>query len=220
MCGRYANVIDTWDDWAEAFQPWPADAVATGYNIAPSMSAPALTSAGVQSMQWGLTPAWSAQASARYATFNARLETVAAKPTFKQAWRQGQTCLVPALGYYEWRSTRTGKQPYFIRAKHGQPLVFAGLYEPARHDNPATFTIMTRAADPAMSRLHPRMPVLAAVRDAAGWLSGDTDCAIRMQRPALRVYAVGAQVNPVRNDDASLVTPLAGPTHSADRFSA
>ena len=214
MCGRYANAIETLYDWAEVFDRWPADAGATGYNIAPSMSAPVLTAAGIRSMRWGLMPSWSAQASIHYATFNARLETVAVKPAFRQAWRRGQTCLIPALGYYEWQPASGGKQPYFIRANNGHPLVFAGLYEPAHHDGPASFTMITRAADAAMSRLHPRIPVLAAVRDAHDWLGGDTECVDSMRRPGLHVYAVGTQVNAVRHTGANLVEPLAGCTHS------
>ena len=77
--------------------------VAIGYNIAPTQMIPVVTKEGWLATRWGMIAPWSSEISSRFATFNARNETVAEKATFRGAWKEGQRCAIPALGYYEWK---------------------------------------------------------------------------------------------------------------------
>lgn len=207
MCGRYANHVERMREWVDIVKDWPSGSI-TGYNVAPSMQVPVLTQHSTQVMRWGLIPSWSKQGSNKFATFNARLESIDAKPAFSSAWNQRQTCLLPALGYYEWRVEDGRKQPYFVRSKSGQPLVFAGLYEPEHDDIPASCTILTKQADPAMAKLHPRIPLMASLENARDWLAGDVAISQHMLRPDLQVYAVDTKVNNVRSSGEELIQPL------------
>ncbi len=101
-------------DWAVILQDWPA-AVVTGFNVVPSQTIAAFTPDGGLAARWGLVPSWSQTVSSKYATFNARLESVADKPAFRSVWSHGQRCLIPALGYYEWKTETGGKQPLAVQ---------------------------------------------------------------------------------------------------------
>ncbi len=212
MCGRFANHVTAMHDWAAILQDWPA-AVATGFNVVPSQTIAAFTPEGGLAGRWGLVPPWSQAVSNRYATFNARLESVADKPAFRSAWSHGQRCLIPALGYYEWKTEAGGKQPYFVRAADGGPLVLAGLYEPGRGEEiPPSCTIITRPADAGLAGLHARMPVMLAPAQSDSWLRGSLAVALELalgERPAVvEVYAVSKAVNNPRNQGADLMQPL------------
>lgn len=102
MCGRFVNHLADMHRWAALLKGWPAGG-ALSYNVAPTTQVPLLTAQGSQMMSWGLVPAWSKEAKTQYATFNARLESAAEKPAFRNAWRAKRTCIVPMRGYYEWR---------------------------------------------------------------------------------------------------------------------
>ena len=112
MCGRYANHVEVMGEWLGILGDWPGES-ATGFNVAPTQPVPVACNDGTRTMRWGLVPRWSKEAAPKYATFNARLESAADKPAFRDAWRQSRTCLLPALGYYECRSEQGIKQPYF-----------------------------------------------------------------------------------------------------------
>lgn len=208
MCGRFANQMRALDAWRDILQGWPTADAQTGYNIAPQTKIPIITRHGAGLAHWGLIPSWSKDLTAKFATFNARLESVADKPSFTSAWRRSQACLVPALGYYEWRQENAHKQPYFIRTISGAPLVFAGLYEPARNNIPASCSLITTTADPAMAQLHPRIPLMASLDNAVDWLAGDIQQAMGMRRPNLQVYAVSTQVNNARHSGEALIGPV------------
>lgn len=126
MCGRFANHVAAMRDWADILGEWPAN-VTLGYNITPSQTIPIFTASGGLVARWGLIPSWSNKASNKYATFNARIESITEKPTFRGAWGSRQRCLIPALGYCEWKTEHGTNQPYFVVAVDKSPLVFAGL---------------------------------------------------------------------------------------------
>lgn len=100
MCGRYANHIDALHDWAETLDEWP-EGMPTSYNVAPTTDNPVATAAGWSVMRWGLVPHWSSQPQTKYSTINARAEKVTGTPAYRDAWKRGQRCLIPARGYYE-----------------------------------------------------------------------------------------------------------------------
>lgn len=122
MCGRYANHINALQDWADVLGDWPAQ-LPSRYNVAPTTDNPVATAEGWSVMRWGLVPHWSTQARTKYATINARADKVSTTPAYRAAWKRGRRCLVPARGYYEWRKTPDGKQPYFIHLDDGTLLI-------------------------------------------------------------------------------------------------
>jgi putative SOS response-associated peptidase YedK len=199
-------------DWTALLGDWP-EKVPLSHNVAPSQTIPVYTEAGGQGMRWGLIPNWSTDLSSKYATFNARLESVAEKPAFKHAWSHAQRCLVPALGYYEWRVEAGAKQPYFVQREQG-PMVFAGLFEPAREQAiPASCTVLTKPASGDMQRLHNRVPVILPVELARHWFSCSAAEALALAEEertlGLRYFPVSKRVNNPRNDDEDLVRPIA-----------
>lgn len=212
MCGRYANHVKEMNQWADILADWPVDAE-TGFNIAPTAMIPVFTPEGGSIMRWSMVAPWAKDVSGKYATFNARIETLAEKATFRHAWSAQQRCLVPAVGYFEWRNEGGRKQPYFVQPEDGSPLVFAGLWEPERVEAiPASCTIITRPAAEAMKDLHPRMPVMLKRELADEWLNGDLRSAQRIAlsepEPPLKLFPVSSQVNNTRHEGEYLIEPL------------
>lgn len=98
--------------WTNVLKEWPL--VNLSYNVTPtSMIAGFRTSSG-ELMRWGMIPPWAKEFDSKYSTFNARIETVVDKPTFRNAWKKSQHCLIPMAGYYEWCGEKSRKQPYYI----------------------------------------------------------------------------------------------------------
>ena len=116
-------------------------AMSASYNIAPSQDIAAVRSVegrrGMTLLRWGLLPSWARDAKTGYSMINARAETVADKPAYRAAFRQ-RRCLIPADGFYEWRQTGAGKQPYHIRMKDGGVFAFAGIWERRERDGEVT----------------------------------------------------------------------------------
>lgn len=212
MCGRFANHLQHLKDWSEILGSWPTE-VSRRYNVAPTQTVAAFVEDGGRAMRWGLIAPWAKEISSRYATFNARLESVAEKPAFRHAWRSSQRCLIPALGYYEWRGEKADKQPYFVHLESGQPMVFAGLYEPAREGGfPASCTILTRPARGTLEALHPRTPAMLAPEQASAWFGESPDDVLRLLEeqapPAAGFYPVDRAVNNARYDAPDCIDPL------------
>lgn len=211
MCGRYSNHVKSMLDWSALLGDWP-EQVLESHNIAPSQLIAGFTDVGGLALRWGLIPPWSEEASSKYATFNARLETVALKPAFRHAWQQGNRCLIPALGYYEWKTSESGKQPYFICRTDGQPLLFAGLYEPDRETIPASCTVLTRPATGDLVAIHPRMPVTLSLEDGRDWLQTDVEEGRSLlEKPitlGIQSFPVSRRVNNARNEGDDLVRAI------------
>jgi putative SOS response-associated peptidase YedK len=182
-------------------------------------------------LTWGLVPAWAKDRSLGSRLVNARVETAAAKPAFRQAVAK-RRCLLPADGYYEWyaetgRLTAAGKprkQPFYIHRRDGRPLAMAGLYEfwrdPQRlADDPdawlVTCTVLTTEAVAPLDRIHDRMPLLVPRESWGRWLDpglvdGAEALALVGRTPAadLEAYPVSERVNNVRNNGPELLAPL------------
>ena len=134
------------------------------------------------------------------ASFNARAETVADKPMFRDAFKRNR-CVIPASGYYEWLKKPDGRQPYYITATDGSVLSFAGLYD--RWKNPETgervrsCTIIVTDANKLTRPIHDRMPVVLVKADIGPWLSGEAGT--ELLKPAaedrLRMWPVSRRVN-------------------------
>lgn len=192
MCGRLvggnktqAEMLEIIEGFVYPSRQWrvedSASTAALGYNIAPTQQISILFSDGhnmvASTARWWLVPRWhkGALGDWKATTFNAKLETAAEKPTFREAWRSGR-CLIPALGYYEWSGPKNNRQPHFIQVEQNQPfMLFAGL-QAQRPDGLRTCTILTRPALPEIRDIHHRMPLVLSAFEAERWLGmDDTD---------------------------------------------
>lgn len=226
MCGR-TTFLASWADIFAFSQPLvvlPMDSIdpVSTYNFAPSQIGPVLVAeqeadadARIVSMRWGLIPSWAKDAKIGAQTINARVETVASKPSFRAAW-QRRRCLVPVSGYYEWPAMGTIKQPYFIHPLESPLLFFAGLWEQWRAPEGNTvlsYSIITRAATGEISGLHDRMPLALQPHTFSDWLLGAATRAqsIVDQAPPIAVafHPVSRAVGNPRNDSPALIEPIA-----------
>jgi putative SOS response-associated peptidase YedK len=163
------------------------------YNIAPTQQAPVLVlgSAGLRlgSLRWGLVPFWAADPRIGNRMINARSESVASTPAFRESFRT-RRCLVPADGFFEWMAGEAGesaarkgkprKDPFWIHRPSQRPFTFAGLWSRWRSpegERLHTFTILTTRVNDRLRPLHDRMPVVIHPPDRQAWLSPDADLA-------------------------------------------
>ena len=223
MCGRYAlhgpksrRREPAWADALDDFEP--------RFNVAPSDTMPIVRladgAARVVAARWGLVPYWAKDSKIAFKTINARAETVATKPAFRDAYRH-RRCLVPASGYYEWHAGPRGKQPYYFTTDDGALLTFAGLWDVWRStagETLTSYTIIVGAAGASGPHAQNRLPVIVEERDRQRWLAGPDVDRLLDPLPASRLarHAVSPRVNTTRNDDPSLVCPLPEP-ELADR---
>ncbi|NNG36655.1 SOS response-associated peptidase [Nakamurella aerolata] len=261
MCGRYATTVDpeTLYGVFEA-EPDPVSPAGSGlyggdaprprYNIAPTDAVAIVRSrphrpatddrpaqpAGrfVAQARWGLVPSWAKDVSVGSRMFNARADSVPAKPAFKRAFER-RRCLVPASGFYEWQKLdtapatgksrgRAGKQPFYITPKDGSVLAFAGLWEFWRSPDGAAVvsnTIITTAAVGEMAGIHDRMPLVLPASEWALWLDpavGGEQVLPLLAPPDPELVAqlefrpVGADVGNVANDSARLIERVSAET--------
>jgi len=236
MCARFVSrVMAALERAVQVRWHDPFDLI---YNAAPSMQLSVVTAGTdgpeARAMKWGFIPGWWKQAKPPKLTINARSEDAPHLPMWQAAFR-GARCLVPALGWYEWRSesrvdTTTGelstvRRPYFIHLEGLQPLCFAGLWSrwrPERDAEPLlTFSILTRAPTTSLAQLHDRMPVVLREDQYAAWLdpaNDDLSAQRTLTSGALlefRRYAVSTYVNNPRNEGKECIEPQGTATDAA-----
>ena len=210
MCGRFANHVKQAGEWAEMLKDWPEEAEIS-YNIAPTQMIPAFTAEQGMAMRWGMIPPWSKQADSKYATFNARSESVSEKPAFRNAWNKSQTCLIPASGYYEWQGEKGNKTPIYIHTTNGEPLVMAGLWEQwgAGESLLHSCTILTLPSAGKLTTVHSRMPLMLEIDQAEQWLNDGTVAFEQIMEEQnierLSFYEVDKAVNKSTNEGAHLI---------------
>jgi putative SOS response-associated peptidase YedK len=168
-------------------------------------------------LRWGLIPGWVKDPRSFSLLFNARGESVLDKPAFQSAMRY-RRCLIPFDGFYEWRQRGKRKQPYYIRARDGRPMAFAGLWESWMGPNGEemeTAAIVTTTANLQLEPLHHRMPVILPPEAFEPWLDHrnvDAETAAALIAPAredlLEVYPVSDAVNRAAKDSAELIEPV------------
>lgn len=219
MCGRFIQAASGEVLTQQLGLMLPAD-YAPRYNVAPNQTVLAIraTENGRQPawLRWGLIPAWAREPRLKYSTINARAETVAEKPAYRQAFRQ-RRCLIPADGFYEWRKVADRKQPYCIGMADGAPFAFAGLWEHWARDDEAvdSCTILVTQANERISEIHDRMPVILDPADYDAWLDPALRDSARLL-PLLRPYPaerttlwpVGLAVNRPGNGGPELMAPV------------
>lgn len=165
-------------------------------------------------MRWGFLPNWYESPGAGPLLINARAETLAEKPAFRAAAR-ARRCLIPADGFYEWtKDAADVRLPWYIRARSGRGMAFAGVWQRWERGDEAmdTCAIVTCTANQAMARLHHRMPVVLAPEDWPLWLGEAGHGAARLMVPApedaLEYWRVDPLVNSNRATGPALVAPM------------
>jgi putative SOS response-associated peptidase YedK len=216
MCGRYRlsrrkqiieehfGSVDWHDDWSPR------------YNIAPTQPIPVIRQnpkepvRELSLMRWGLVPSWAKDASGAASTINARSETAATKPAFRDPLKF-RRCLIPADGFYEWKRTGTGKQPYCFEVNGGELFSFAGLWDGWKNAEGQwikTCSILTTTPNAVTSAIHDRMPVILHPDSYDVWLDpGMQNVAAisELLKPydakSMRCFPVSTRINHVANDD-------------------
>ena len=246
MCGRYAASRSP-NDLVEEFEvvARPEEMLSPDYNVAPTKKIYAVLDRRPRDephaevrrellvVRWGLVPSWAKDPSIGSRMINARMETVAEKPSFRKAFAK-RRCLLPADGYYEWYTPADGpkgkngkplKQPFFIRPVDGGVLAMAGLYEfwrdPTRPDDDphawlTTATVLTTTAEDSLGAIHDRMPLFVERGRWHDWLDptldGTTQDLSELLIPAapglLEAYPVSTAVNAVRDHGPELLEPI------------
>jgi len=209
MCGRfnYGSNIQQVRSWADTLVDWPEKN--DNYNVAPTSQIAVFRSGSGELMRWGMVPSWSKEFDSKFATFNSRIETVEDKPSFRNAWKKSQRCLIPMHGYYEWKQEQGGKQPFYITNRDAGIIVTAGLYE-IWGDNQLSCTMLTMPAKQELSKIHARMPVMLNQASADNWLSGkaDKNNLLGTDSPNVIYYPVSKAVGNVKNSSDSLIKPV------------
>jgi putative SOS response-associated peptidase YedK len=224
MCGRFQSSTPK-DNLARIFAAIPSyDDQTIRYNAAPTQSLPVVRydpkakTRSLDLLRWGLVPPWAKDLKIGSGLINARVETVATKPAFREAFKKSR-CLVPAAGFYEWKGAKGSKQPYSIAPRDAPVFAFAGLWETWKHPGTdewvRTFTIITGKPNSLMVNLHNRMPVILDETHWPAWLGEVETTPSELEKMIVEPYPsqlmtahpVSTRVNNVRNDDSSLIEP-------------
>ncbi len=224
MCGRFA-VIRQLEEFARLFHAGliRLEHFEPSYNVAPSTIIPAIiTEDGervVSGLQWGFTPVWAKELKDGPRPINARRETVATSGMFRNAFRH-RRAIIPADGFFEWKTESGRKQPYFVHRADGEVMAFAGIWE--RWTDPAgrlatpleSCAIITTSANRRLSEVHDRMPVILEPEDWDRWLDSDLTTAEELEdllEPAedrvVEFHAVSPDVGNVRSNRSDLIEP-------------
>jgi putative SOS response-associated peptidase YedK len=215
MCGRYTITADA-KALEARFQAYvPPSLLAPSYNAAPAQGLPTILNANpylITVSAWGFRPEGTGWRDVT-PVINARAETVASQPYFRQAFRT-KRCLVLADSFYEWRRTGKGKVPYRIALKTGEPFAFAGIWSMGQDGQRrpwSTFAILTTEANRLVAQIHNRMPVILHPEDEAMWLNPEASpaqaqaCLKPFPAYLLRLAAVSPKVNSPANNSPELL---------------
>ena len=220
MCGRF-TLTATENEILQAFDLHSLGLVEEPrYNIAPGQKVLAVIRNGGEKrageMHWGLVPSWSKDPKIGYKMINARSETAHEKPSFKGLMAK-KRCLIIADSFYEWKKTDGGKQPVRISMKNRKLFAFAGLWDHWKTEDEERFTctILTKDANPFMSDIHDRMPVILPEDLQEKWIEPvkwSPDHAHRfieqLTMEGLEAYEVSSYVNSAKNTGPACIEPL------------
>jgi putative SOS response-associated peptidase YedK len=193
------------------------------YNIAPMQSVPVIRQnpkepvRQISLMRWGLVPNCARDAAIASSTINARSETAATKPAFRDPLKF-RRCLIPADGFYEWKKSGASKQPFCFQVDNGALFSFAGLWDGWKNPEGQwvkTCTILTTTPNAVTSAIHDRMPVILDRESYDLWLDpGMTNVQVisELLKPydarLMRSYPISMRINHVANDDEDCSRPV------------
>jgi len=220
VCGRYV-LTTPGEVLAQIFETAPPPeetlaAIVPRYNISPTQTVPivrlssaAATTRELALVQWGLVPHWAKDPAIGNSLINARAETAAEKPSFRDAMKR-RRCLIPADGFYEWKKLGKGKQPFLIRMQGGSTFAFAGLWShwknPETGANLETCAILTTTPNELTATVHDRMPVILPAASQGLWLDPAADSStltgLFLSFPAaeMEAFPVSKRVNSPANE--------------------
>jgi len=225
MCGRYVTPAERdmeryWEIKrpGNPFAGVPGQFELVNYNVFPTAPIPVIRAGAdgaleILPMRWGLVPAFARGVAGKYHTHNARIENFKSAPAYRSAWKHNQRCLVPALGFYEWKDVGgPRKQPYYVHSGDQEIFSFAALWDRSTADDGTVVqscTIITMPANRAMLPIHTRMPAMLLREHEQAWLSGTPEeaegCLVPYPDDLTIAYPVAARVNAPANNDAGLV---------------
>jgi len=221
MCGRYRlsrrkQLIEEYFETENEVDWEPR------YNIAPSQPVgiirqdPSTPVRRFSLARWGLIPSWAIDASIGSKTINARAETVAIKPAFRDAF-VSRRCLLPADGFFEWRRSRKEKQPFHFGMQDDSMFAFAGLWDRWRDPTGSAIescTILTTIPNSLLADIHDRMPVILRQENYDLWLDPGfkevkslAELLAPFDAAKMRSFPVSSRINAVANDDPDCVAP-------------
>ena len=223
MCGRFVQTQEA-ENYGAYFSVdvIQTDELLQSWNVAPTKRVYAVAEHDGErqlgTFNWGLVPFWAKDRKIGARLINARVETAAVKPAFRDSFT-ARRCIVPADGFYEWEPKDRGKLPHYFYATDRSPLALAGLWsswnDPESGEKVRTCTIVTGEPSDVVSPIHDRMPVILAESAWDPWLDPDNrdkeainDLVARLPVPDLSEHAVSTLVNRVANDVPDLITPL------------
>ncbi len=221
MCGRYAlygphsrlrerfGIDDGLPDFPRRF------------NVAPSATMPIIRqeSDGRRTVVlacWGLVPSWAKDATTAPHPINAKIETAAIKPMFRQAFRASRV-LVPADCFFEWKAVAGRKLPFLIRMRDQEPFGMGGLveYREGSAGTEATFAILTTNANPLVAEIHDRMPVIVRPEDYDHWLdpeNRDVESLLPLTGPyperLMEAYRIDRRINRADAEGPELIAKV------------
>lgn len=220
MCGRY-SLTASLQKLAERFEfDSDEEIFPPRYNIAPTQQV--LTVIGGQTrragfIRWGLIPSWSKDGPSSRPLINARAETVAEKPAFRDSLKK-RRCLVLADGFYEWQQAGGAKRPMRVAMRSGEPFAFAGLWSMGRDSEGnriSSCAIITTAANDLLRPIHHRMPVILPQKAEDLWLDKALDDSVVLTQllepcsdDAMEAYEVSGLVNSAANDVPEVTNPV------------
>ncbi len=226
MCGRYTyysseDILKSYGLFeSENSQIKLAFDTPNNFNVSPGQVMPVIVRGEqehrIEFMEWGLIPFWAKSKDKAMKLINAKEETLLEKPTWKKLV-QTRRCVIPARGFYEWKTLDGKKLPYYITPKSGM-FSFAGLYDTYLNDKGAdvmTYVIVTTKPNREMSEVHERMPAFLSKQQMDAWLEpGDMtqsqldDLLSNHADGVLEIIRVSTDVNNARNNNEKLIYPL------------
>lgn len=224
MCGRSSLTVTEkelearfnatfYSDELERYNPLP------NFNVAPTHYHPVITNEEqnhLRLFRWGLIPFWAKDLKIGYKMINARIETILEKNTFKNALKK-KRCLVPLDGFYEWKKTEEGKQPYRIQTKDQEIFCCAGLWEiwqSPKDEVIESFTIITQEPNDLLKEVHNRMPAILLPEQEKLWLDDTVppeellDMIEPYPEELINLYPVDKRVGKVSENDKDLIKPV------------
>lgn len=214
MCGRY-NLLPNAAVWLDAFTSAHniinEIGFAASYNIVPSNLVPIIrkieNSLHLNNAHWGFIPHWVKDLKPKIQPANARADTVATKPFFREAFKQ-RRCVFPASGFFEWQTSGSNKQPYNITMEDGQPFLMAGIWDNWYGQDRAC--VLTTEANELMAPIHDRMVVIIPPDQVEEWIEGRHPETFLKPFPAekMRAVKVSKALNRPENNSPDLLDPI------------